>query len=140
MKFYFILLTILHIARVLLISIPAMVNRPALDYFFFNHLGDVILFTLCLAASFELGFGRKVLKSMDAGRWRLAGQATLALGVFQTFLYTLGESLGAPDLIPEPSLLDVGRLFLPYVLFAIPAIVLSHELAKAASGEAGPKA
>ena len=128
MKFYFVLLTLLHIARVLLISIPAMAARPTPDWFFFNHLADCVLFTLCLVASYELGFSRQALKSMDARRWRLAGQATLALGVFQVFLYTLGESIGAPDLIPEPGILDVLRLYLPYLLFAVPAIVHSHEL------------
>lgn len=130
MKFYFILLTLLHIARVVLISLPAMVARPVPDWFFLNHLADCVLFTLCLIASYEHGFSRTVLRSMNPGRWRLAGQATLALGAFQTFLYTLGEHIGAPDLIPNPGILDVVRLYLPYVLFAIPAIVHSHELAK----------
>lgn len=130
MKVYFILLTLLHIARVLLVSIPAMVARPVPDWFFANHLADCVLFTYCLIASYELGFSRQVLKSMNAPRWRLVGQATLALGVFQTFLYTLGERIGAPDLIPNPGILDVLRLFLPYLLFAVPAIVHSHELSK----------
>jgi hypothetical protein len=129
-KFYFILLTVLHMARVLLVSIPALVARPEPDWFFFNHLADCVLFTLCLIASYELGFSRQALKSMNAGRWKLVGQATLALGVFQTFLYTLGERIGAPDLIPNPGILDALRLFLPYLLFAIPAIVHSHELTK----------
>lgn len=129
MKFYFVLLTLLHIARVLLVSIPAMAARPVPDWFFFNHLADCILFTLCLVASFELGFSRPVLKGMDARRWRMAGQATLVLGAFQVFLYTLGERLGAPDLIPDPGILDVLRLYLPYLLFAVPAVVHSHELA-----------
>lgn len=129
-KFYFILLTLLHIARVLLISIPAMVARPVPDWFLFNHLGDVVLFTLCLVASFELGFSRPVLRSMNAFRWRMAGQATLVLGAFQVFLYTMGEHIGTPDLIPNPGILDGLRLYLPYVLFAIPAIVHAHELAR----------
>ena len=130
MKFYFVLLTLLHIARVLLISIPSMVARPVPDWFFFNHLADCALFTLCLVASFELGFSRPVLKSMDARRWRMAGQATLVLGAFQVFLYTMGEHIGTPDLIPNPGILDGLRLYLPYVLFAIPAIVHAHELAR----------
>lgn len=143
MKFYFVLLTLLHIARVLLISLPALIGYvldlssgalagaglTGATYLFFNHLGDCILFTLCLVASFEHGFSRPVLRSMTPGRWRLAGQATLALGVFQAFLLTRGEILGAPAYIADPNLLDVGRLFLPYALFAIPAIVHSHTLA-----------
>jgi len=129
-KFYFVLLTLLHIARVLLISIPSMVARPVPDWFFFNHLADVALFTLCLIASFELGFSRPVLRSMNARRWRMAGQATLVLGAFQVFLYTMGEHIGTPDLIENPGILDVLRLYLPYLLFAIPAIVHSHELSK----------
>ncbi|MEW5774890.1 MAG: hypothetical protein AB1916_15340 [Thermodesulfobacteriota bacterium] len=130
MKFYFVLLTLLHIARVLLVSVPTLVARPVPDLFTLNHLGDIALFTLCLVASYEHGFSRTVLKSMNPARWRMAGQATLALGVFQVFLYTMGERIGAPDLIPNPGILDVARLFLPYALFAIPAIVHSHELAK----------
>ena len=130
MKFYFVLLTLLHIARVVLISIPAMVARPVPDWFFFNHLGDCVLFSLCLVASYELGFSRQAMKSMNARRWRLTGQATLALGAFQVFLYTMGEHIGTPDLIPDPGILDGLRLYLPYVLFAIPAIVHAHELTK----------
>jgi hypothetical protein len=143
-KFYFILLTLLHIARVLLISVPAIIGYVSdmfsgalsgagltgASYLFANHLGDCILFTLCLIASYEHGFSRQVLKSMDPRRWRLVGQATLALGVFQTFFLIRGEALGAPDYIPNPGVLDVVRLFLPYVLFAIPAVVHSTELSK----------
>lgn len=129
MKVYFVLLTVLHIVQVFFKDIKLMVAL-ADTWFFVTCLGDIILFTLCLIASFELGFSRQVLRSMNAPRWRLAGQATLALGVFQTFLFTLGERIGAPDLIPNPGILDVLRLFLPYLLFAVPAVAHSHELGK----------
>lgn len=144
MKFYFILLTVLHIVRVFLVDVADLAGR-VLDlasgaltgadavgsyYLMGNELADVALFTLCLVASYEHGFSRQVLRRMDPRRWRMVGQATLALGVFQAFLFTRGEVLGAPVYLPDPGVLDLARLFLPYVLFAIPAIVHSSERAK----------
>ncbi len=144
MKFYFILLTVLHIVRVFLVDMADLAGRAlglasgALTgadavgsyYFMGNELADVALFTLCLVACYEHGFSSQVLRGMDLRRWRLVGRATLALGVFQVFLLTRGEALGAPAYIPDPGLLDLARLFLPYVLFAIPAIVHASELQK----------
>jgi hypothetical protein len=127
-KVYFFLLCLLYVARILLVSLPSIyMGLRSPDLFTLNHVLDVVAFSLCLAAALELGFGRRLVKRFTDGHWKLTGQATIALGILQTFLYGWGERIGMPDLIPQPGILTILRLMLPYVLFAVPAILLGSK-------------
>lgn len=93
-------------------------------------VGTPVLFTLCLAGCVELAWGRRLVR-FDALRWRMTYQATLLMGGFYVMLKNYGELLGVPTFSGEASLLQVGLDFLPYMLFAIPVILLEHEMKKA---------
>lgn len=92
-------------------------------------VGTPVLFTLCLAANVELAWRRRIVK-FDTLRWRMTYQATLLMGGFYVILKNYGELLGVPTFSGDAGLLQLGLDFLPYLLFAIPVILLEYERKK----------
>jgi hypothetical protein len=125
MKVYTVLLAILYALR-MFISLWALTTLPHW-LFALNHLADIALFTLCVAAAVEFGFGKRLVR-LPLDTWRLVGRLTLVLGAFSTLLYTNGQIFGAPAPAAGGGILQVAMIFLPYVLFAIPVIVYEHKL------------
>ncbi|MDY7001164.1 MAG: hypothetical protein SVS15_05205 [Thermodesulfobacteriota bacterium] len=127
MKLYFIILSVLFLTRVLL-SVWFLLSLP--HYLvFLNHVGDIVLFTLCWAGALDLAFKKRLL-NFSPDKWRLTYQATLVLGAGSVLLTKYGADLGVPSPAGSPGILTLGLIFLPYVLFAIPVIVHEHELKK----------
>ncbi len=129
MKFYAILLAVLWLTR-MTVSLWALLTgqHPLL---MLNHALDLIVLTLALAGAMQAGFGKILLPRFTAQHWRLVSRGTLLLGALSTMLYTHGEAVGVPS-SAGPGLMNVALVFLPYLLFAIPVIVLEFELRKAA--------
>jgi len=127
MKLYFLLLSVLFLTRVV-VSVWVLLSLP--HYLvFLNHAADIVLFALCLAGCLDLAF-KKRLVNFSQDKWRLTYQATLVLGAGSVLLTNYGHSLGVPSPAGSPGILTLGLIFLPYVLFAIPVIVHTHELKK----------
>lgn len=97
--------------------------------FVIKGLGTVVLFTLSLAGCIQLAWGRALVR-FAPGQWRMVYQATLALGAFYVLLKNFGELLGVATMSGPTNIFQLGLDFLPYLLFAIPIIVLEHELNK----------
>lgn len=97
--------------------------------FVVKGLGTPVLFTLCLAGCVELAWGWRLAR-LAPGRWRATYRATLAMGVFYVLLKDFGDLLGVPAMAGEPNLLQIGLDFLPYLLFAVPVVILVHEKEK----------
>lgn len=97
--------------------------------FVLKSLGAVVLFTLCMAGCLQLAWNRRLVR-FTTPQWRMTYQATLALGAFAVLLKNFGEVLGVA-MEPVPTgLMQIGMDFLPYLLFAIPVIILEHELSR----------
>jgi hypothetical protein len=120
MKPLFLLLCVWHMARVFLFAVPALVAEP-LGPLSPLHLADAILFSLGLAASFELAFAKPVLPRLTPGHWRAIARLTLAAGALAAYAYAWGETLGLPDYLPHPTPWDLARIAAPYAAFAFPA-------------------
>ena len=129
MKFYAILLAVLWLLRTT-ISLWAMLTgqHPLL---MLNHALDLVALTLALAGAVQMGFGKVLLPRFTAAHWRMVSRGTLLLGALSTLLYTHGDAVGVPS-SAGPGLMNVALIFLPYLLFAIPVIILEHELRKTA--------
>jgi len=122
------LLGLLWLARVALdVLLAATLPHP---FLLLICVGDVILFTLCLAGCIELGFGKRVVR-LSRSQWRIVFNATLVLGGFYVMIKNYGELLNMPSLSGEGGLLQILLDFLPYLLFAVPVILLEHERKKA---------
>lgn len=102
-------------------------------YLVMKSLGDIVLLSLCLAGCIELAFGKCVVK-FTRSHWRMVFNGTLILGAMHVMLKNFGEAMGVPSFVGEGGILQILLDFLPYVLFAIPVIILEHERKKA--GEA----
>lgn len=125
MKGYFVLLCVLYLAT-LFMSVWSLTNPLHVLVALKNAL-DIALFSICLAGCFGLAFKRVYL---EPTRWRLTYQATLTLGVFSVMLMGFGDRFGVPMPVGQPSLLELGLMFLPYLLFALPVILYEQALKK----------
>ncbi len=125
MKGYFFLLAILYLVT-LLMNIWSLTHHIPTLLAVKNAL-DIALFALCLLGAFGLAFRRSYWEPL---RWRMVYQATLVLGVFSVMIMGFGERFGMPSPMGKPSLLQLGMLFLPYLLFALPVILYEHALRK----------
>lgn len=125
MKVYFILLCVLYLATVAM-SIWSLTNPLHLLVALKNAL-DIGLFSMCLVAAFGLAFKRIFL---EPTRWRMTYQATLTLGAFSVMLMGFGGRFGVPMPVGEPGLLELGLIYLPYLLFAIPVVLYEKALRK----------
>lgn len=134
MKGYFILLCILYLASVV-ISIWSLTNPLHILVALKNAL-DIAMFTLCIMGAYGLAFKRKL---WDPVRWRMIFQGTLILGVFSVVLIGYGERFGVPSPAGAPSLLQLGLVFLPYLLFAIPVVLYERALKNDFTEEPPPK-
>jgi hypothetical protein len=122
-KGYFYLLCVLFAASALVRILSLVVIEDALTGLRF--VADIILFGLCLRGCFGLAFGRRYLSTQA---WRLIGHLTLALGGVNVILRISGPDLGlAPQAGPADPF-SLALSFLPYILFAIPAILYGHSL------------
>jgi hypothetical protein len=128
MKVYMILLGILYLLR-LLVSIWTLTYLPHF-LFIIQHLGDMVLFSLCMAGGIAFAYGKHILK-FDRGTWKLISRLTLILGAYTVLLYVKGDEVfGIPAPASGGGLFQILMIFLPYVLFSIPVIVYEHELSK----------
>jgi hypothetical protein len=118
-KGYFILLAILFVATAL---VRAMSLAVAFDPVrLIQGMAEIGLFGLCLAGCHGLAFDRRYSTSQA---WRLVGHLTLVVGGLSVFFRYRGEGDG----MPSTDLYSLGLAFLPYLLFAIPAILYGHSL------------
>ena len=129
MKFYAILLAVLWVLRVSLSLTSLLMGQHPL--YMLNHAADLVVLTLAMAGAMQAGFGKVWLPRFTPNHWRMVSRGTLLLGALSTLLYTHGEAIGVPA-TAGPGLMQVGIVFLPYLLFSIPVIVLEHELRKKA--------
>ncbi|BBD09713.1 hypothetical protein [Desulfovibrio ferrophilus] len=97
--------------------------------FVLKSIGTVVLFTLCLMGCLQLAWGRIFIR-FAPGQWRMTYQGTLTMGAFYVLLKNFGDVLGVATMAGDTSIFQIGLDFLPYLLFAIPIIVLEHELNK----------
>ncbi|MBU1003882.1 MAG: hypothetical protein KKE73_15330 [Proteobacteria bacterium] len=97
--------------------------------FVIKSIATVVLFTLCLAGCIQLAWGKTLLR-FAPGQWRMVYQATLAIGAFYVMLKNFGDLMGVATMSGPINIFQIGLDFLPYLLFAIPVIVLEHELNK----------
>jgi len=124
MKLYTILLGLLWLSVTLrdLWSV-AFATHPL---FVLRAIGTAVLFTLCLAGCLELAWRRRLVR-FSSVQWRMTYQATMAMGVFTVLLRHFGYLLGIADGQSAATLTAIGMDVLPFVLFAIPVILLEHE-------------
>jgi hypothetical protein len=121
-KGYFYLLAVLFAASVLTRGISLFLVEDLLTQL--RYMADIVLFGLCLKGCFGMAFGRTY---HSPPVWRLIAHLTLALGGFTLVLGILGPDLGrSPHSPTDP--ISLGFSVLPYVLFAIPAILYGHSL------------
>lgn len=125
MKGYFVLLAVLYLVT-LLMNVWSLTHRIPTLLAVKNAL-DIALFALCLLGAYGLAFRRSYWEPL---RWRMIYQATLVLGVFSVMIMGFGERFDMPTPYTDPSLLLLGMLFLPYLLFALPVILYEHALRK----------
>lgn len=124
---YFVLLCILYLVTVGT-SLWAL-TQPLHSLFVVKDLGTIVLFSLCLRGCYGLVFKKTY---WIPEKWRIVFQGTLVLGVFTVILYGYGENLGVPSPAGAPTLIDLGLMYLPYLLFAIPVILYENTLKKSA--------
>ncbi|MBN2140747.1 MAG: hypothetical protein PHV85_09890 [Desulfovibrionaceae bacterium] len=125
MKVYFVLLAFLFLST-LLPSGAVLAHAFSVHYLkVAKSVGDVVLFALCLVGCFGLAFDRRIF---SAGVWGAVKNATLILGAFTVMLLGYGEIFGVPTPQGRPSLMRMGLIFLPYVLFAAPAVLYERRL------------
>ncbi len=129
MKFYFILLAVLWLARMTVSVSSLLFGQHPL--YMLNHALDLVALTLCLTGTLQLSFGKVLLPKFTPDHWRLLSRGTLLLGALSTLLYTHGDLVGVPA-TAGPGLMGVAMVFIPYLLFSIPIIVLEHDLRKKA--------
>jgi len=126
MKGYVILLGALYLST---LAVSAMALRgPAVGLVPVKAVLDVVLFGLCLWGGISYAFGRRL--RLDAGKWRLISRITLAAGAFFTLGMVWGRSLGIPTPHSSPGLITAAMTLLPYVLFAVPAILYANAMDK----------
>lgn len=125
MKVYFVLLCLLYLAT-LAMSLWSLTNPLHVLVALKNAL-DVALFSICLVGCFGLAFRRVYL---EPTRWRVTYQATFTLGVFSVMLMGFGGRFGVPMPVGDPSLIELGLLYLPYLLFGIPVVLYERALRK----------
>lgn len=130
MKFYVILLAILYLLQMYL-SFTSIFLFGVNYLYILGHIGNIVLYTLCLSAAVEFAYKKRVIKLSRTNIWWV-GRLTLLLGAYTTLLYTRGDIFGMPS--PPSNFLHAALIFLPYVLFAIPVIVYEYELRKKEQG------
>ena len=122
MKPYFFLLTVLYLSSLAnaVIGILAIPTPLAL----IKNAGDIVCFGLCLRTAFGLAYGRTW---PDAAVCRLLYRATGALGVYAVILAATDNPYGPPGLF-GPGLVHAAMVFVPYVLFIVPAVLQEKRL------------
>lgn len=128
MKPYAVLLSILWLTNVVIAFWSLTASLPLA--FALKNLGDIVLFTLCLLVCIELAFAKTIV-SLSTPQLRLTYNATLFLGGAHVMMKNFGDMLGLPSPVGELNIFQIVLDFLPYVLFAIPVILLEHERKKA---------
>jgi hypothetical protein len=121
-KGYFYLLAVLFAASAVVRMLSLAMIDDALTQL--RYVADVILFGICLAGCFGLAYGRRYF---SAQAWRLIAHLTLALGAVTIVLRVSGPNFGLPAQAPADPF-SLALSFLPYILFAIPAILYGHSL------------
>lgn len=123
MKGYFFLLSVLYLAF-LALAVWGLTTFLHM-YITLKLLADIVLPGLCVWACYGLAF-KKVYMGPIA--WRMVYNLTFILGVFAVLLRGWPDKLGVPSPVGAPHVLDLALTFLPYILFAIPAVLYDHEL------------
>lgn len=130
MKGYFFLLAFLYLVQTLMnLLVLFNVGVPIKALLAF---GNVVFFSLALLGSYALAFRKTFFRP---GFWTLLMNGVLVWGGFTVMVYGYGEMFGLASPSGSPGILNLGLLFLPYLLFAIPVIVYQHERRKAIFGE-----
>jgi hypothetical protein len=129
MKLYVVLLGFLYVLQMVLSgwSLLAGVNY----LYALGHLGNIVLFSLCLVGAIAQAYGKVLVKLPRTGWW-WTGRLTLVLGAYTALLYTRGDFFGLPS--PPSGIMHAVLIFLTYVLFAVPVIVYEYELGKQEKG------
>jgi hypothetical protein len=128
-KLYAILLSVLYLSRLaenglILLHAPYALQAAI-------KLAEIVIFALCLAAAVGLGWGKRW---RTPGFWGASGTASLMLGAASVMVFGFGGLFGLPQ--PErQNILQLGLMYLPYVLFAVPAVLYDRELRGEKNGE-----
>ena len=132
MKLYFILMCVLYLATMLPSGVLLMHADQIHWLRILKSVGDLVLFALCLRGAFGLAWNRVYARQ---GVWNNVGAATLVLGGFSVMLFGYGEIFGVPTPAGKPSLISLGLVFLPYVLFAAPVVIYEYKMKKGEIGQ-----
>lgn len=122
MKVYAILLCVLYLSR-LVVSGFSLLHTPYPLRAAVN-LAEILVFGACLAAAVGLGWKKRW---RTPGFWGAVATASLILGGAAALVFGFGDLFGLPQ-PGRPNLLQIGLLYLPYVLFAVPAVLYEREL------------
>ncbi len=128
MKLFAILLGFLWLSHMSL-DVMLVVSMPH-PFLMVVGVANVVLLSLCLAGAVELGFRKRIVRLSRKG-WRITFNCTFVLGGFYVLLKNYGELLGMPGFAGgDAGLFQAALDFLPYVLFALPVVILEHEYFK----------
>lgn len=131
MKPYFFLLAVLYLSTLANAAIGILAVPTPLALV--KNLGDTVCLGLCLYAAFELSFARRRL---DAAACRLLYRGTGALGVYAVILSLTDVPYGPPGLF-GPGPVHAAMVFVPYVLFIVPVVLLEKRLTGPVAPAAG---
>lgn len=129
MKLYAILLAVLYLSRLAVSGFSLLHTDESLRAAV--NLAEIVLFAVCLAAAVGLGWRKRW---RTPGFWAGTASATLMLGAASVLVYGFGDLFGLPT-TGRPNLLQLGLMYLPYVLFAVPAVLYDRELRGEKNGE-----
>jgi hypothetical protein len=128
MKPYFFLLAVLYLSILAQAAIGVLAVPTPLALL--KNLGDVACLGFCLWVAFDLAFNRA---RFDAAACRLAYRAAGACGVYAVVLTLTDTPYGPPGLF-GPGLAHAAMVFVPYVLFIVPAVLKEKQLATPEAG------
>ena len=127
MKIYFALLSLLFASSAA--TRIAQLMRPggpfADPYHIIKYAADIVLFAAALYGAYLHGWGKR---EGSIVLWGWIKNLLLALGAFSVIAAGFPEALGVPGTPQRPGLLRLFLLFLPYILFAVPVVLLEKEM------------
>jgi len=121
MKLYFFGLLILYVFSVLNRAMSLAMGTPPL--IMVSYVSDIILFSLCLRVCYGMAFNKRYFTPDSV---KLIYYGVMGMGIISLLLLTKGELLGLPDL--EIHILNLLLWLLPYLLFALPCMLLGRVL------------
>ena len=121
MKLYFFGLLILYVFSVLNRAMSLALGTP--PQIMVSYVADILLFSLCLRVCYGMAFNKRYFTPQSV---KLIYYGVMGMVVVSLFLLTKGELLGLPDL--EIHVLNLLLWLLPYLLFALPCILLGRVL------------